>query len=301
MPIDKQPATDRISAPLAHPGGPSVATPPRRASSLFTSQGFRSVFTAAAASTLGTQISFLAIPLLAVLVLNATPAQLGILGLLKTIAFLLFGLPAGAWLDRIRRRGVLIAADLTRAVLLASVPVAWWLHILTIEQLYVVVLLTGVATLFFDVAAQSYLPFVVGRDRLTSANSTLQSWDGAASVAGPSIAGYLIQLASPPIAVLVDSATYLWSALFLAGIRQREPQPQRTVERRLLAEMREGVTFVFRDPMLRPIALVGAGTNLFIQIAIVIMPLIFTHALGLSDAQPGRLRLRPPRSVAELV
>jgi Na+/melibiose symporter-like transporter len=128
---------------------------------------------------------------------------------------------------------------------------------------------------------------VVGRDRLTSANSALQSWDGAASVAGPSIAGYLVQLASAPVAVLVDAATYLWSALFLAGIRRREPQPERTVERRLLAEILEGVRFVFRHPLLRPIALVGAGTNLFIQIAIVIMPLMFKRVLGLSDWQLG--------------
>jgi MFS family permease len=287
MPIDTPPATDRVSAPPAHPGGPGVAAKPERQSSLFTSQGFRTVFTAAAASTLGTQISFLAVPLLAVVALNATPAQLGILGVLKTIAFLLLGLPVGAWLDRIRRRGVMIAADLVRAVLLASVPVAWWLHILTIQQLYIVVLLTGVATLVFDVAAQSYLPFVVGRDRLGSANATLQSWDSAASVAGPSIAGYLIQLASAPAAVLIDAATYLWSALFLAGIRRREPQPRPLVERRLLAEMLEGVKFVFRHPLLRAIALVGAGTNLFIQIAIVIMPLMFTRVLGLSDGQLG--------------
>ncbi len=288
MPADVQQTAAQTPRPVGHPDpGSSAEAQPRPDQSLFRSQGFRSVFRAAAISTLGTQISFLAVPLLAVTALNATPAQLGILGALKTIAFLLVGLPAGAWLDRIRRRGVMVAADLARAMLLASVPVTWWLHILTIEQLYLVVLLTGVATLFFDVAAQSYLPFVVGRDRLTPANSALQSWDGAASVAGPSIAGYLVQLASAPVAVLVDAATYLWSAVFLAGIRRREPQPERTAERRLLAEILEGLRFVFRHPLLRPIALVGAGTNLFIQIAIVILPLMFKRILGLSDGQLG--------------
>jgi predicted MFS family arabinose efflux permease len=288
MTVGVKPAAARGCAPVGQPGaGPVVDGQPRREPSLFTSQSFRNVFAAAAVSTIGTQISFLAVPLLAVIVLNATPAQLGILGVLKTIAFLLVGLPAGAWLDRIRRRGVMVAADLARALLLFSLPVAWWLHVLTIEHVYLVVLLTGVATLFFDVAALSYLPFVVGRDRLTSANSALQSWDGAASVAGPSIAGYLVQLASAPVAVLIDAATYLWSALCLAGIRRREPQPQRTVERRLFIEILEGVRFVFRHPLLRPIALVGAGTNLFIQIAIVTMPLMFKRVLGLSDAQLG--------------
>jgi predicted MFS family arabinose efflux permease len=264
-----------------------VATQLSRQPSLFRNPDFRGVFTAAAASTVGTQVSFLAVPLLAVTALNATPAQLGILGVLRTVAFAVLGLPAGAWLDRIRRRGVMVAADLARAALLASVPAAWRLGILTIDQLYLVVLLTGVATLFFDVAAQSYLPFVVGRDGLSAANSALQSWDSAASVAGPSVAGYLVQLASAPVAVLLDAATYLWSALFLAGIRRREPDPRRMARRPLPAEIRDGVRFVFGHPLLRPIALVGAGTNLFVQIAIVVMPLMFVRVLGLSGTQLG--------------
>ena len=271
-----------MSAP---PVAAAEATTRRR--TLFANQGFRSVFLAAAVSTVGTQVSFLAIPLLAVLVLNATPAQVGLLGVLKTLAFLLVGLPAGAWLDRIRRCGVMVAADLVRAVLFGSVAVAWWLGALTMLQLYAVVLLAGVATLFFDVAALSYLPAVVGRDRLVEANSTMQSWDAAASVAGPSFAGYLVQLASAPVAVLVDALTYLWSALFLAGIRQREPEPERAVRRQLLGEILEGIRFVFGHPLLRPIALVGAGTNLFVQIAIVTMPLLFTRVLHLSGGELG--------------
>jgi MFS family permease len=260
---------------------------PRHRWGLFANQGFRRVFAAAAASTVGTQVSFLAVPLLAVTVLNASPGQVGALGVLKTAAFLLVGLPAGAWLDRVRRRGVMVVADLARALMLASIPVAWWWHVLTIEQLYVVVLLTGVATLFFDVAALSYLPFVVGRDRLTQANATLQSWDAAASVAGPSLAGYLVQLASAPVAILIDAGTYVWSALFLAGVRRRESEPERQAQRQLFSEIGEGLRFVFGHPLLRPIAMVGAITNLFIQIAIVMMPLMFKRVLGLSDGQLG--------------
>jgi MFS family permease len=282
VPAQEQPVTTQIPEPVD-----DSATRSRRERSLFTNQGFRSVFAAAAVSTVGTQISFLAIPLLAVIVLNATPAQVGLLGVFKTLAFLLVGLPAGAWLDRVRRRGVMVAADLARAVLLLSIPLAWWLDLLTIGQLYVVVLLSGVATLFFDIAAQSYLPAVVGRDRLTDANAKLQSWDAAATVAGPSFGGYLVQLASAPIAVLIDAATFLWSALFLAGIRQREPEPERKVKRQLLGEILEGIRFVFGHPLLRPIALVGAGTNLFIQIAIITMPLMFKRVLGLSDGELG--------------
>jgi MFS family permease len=233
---------------------------------------FRRLFAAAAASTVGTQISFVAVPLLAITVLGATPAEVGALGVLKTIAFLLVGLPAGAWLDRVRRRGVMIAADLTRAALLLSVPVAWWLGVLTIWQLYAVVLLAGVATLFFDVAALSYLPFVVGRDRLIRANAALQGWDAGASTAGPSIGGYLVQVASAPVAILVDGCTYLWSAILLTRIKRREPPPAPAARRMLLADIREGVRFVAGHPMLRPIALVGVATNLFLQIAIIMVP-----------------------------
>jgi MFS family permease len=284
VPAEAQLPTTPITAPEDF--HEDVGQPPR-SRSLFTNESFRNVFLAASVSTVGTQISFLAIPLLAVIVLNATPAQVGILGVLKTIAFLLVGLPAGAWLDRIRRRGVMVAADLVRAALLASVVISWWLDLLTIEQLYVAVLVSGVATLFFDVAALSYLPSVVGRDRLTEANSKLQSWDAAANVAGPSVAGYLVQLASAPVAVLIDAVTYLWSALFLAGIRRREPEPERKAQRQLLGDILEGIRFVFGHPLLRPIALVGASTNLFIQIAIITMPLMFKRVLKLSDGELG--------------
>jgi MFS family permease len=273
---------------VAAPVQPVPTTPaPGPDRSLFANQGFRNVFLAAAVSTVGTQVGFLAIPLLAVAVLNATPAQVGLLGVLNTLAFLLVGLPAGAWLDRVRLRGVMVAADLARAALLGSVAVAWWQDMLTLGQLYVVVLLSGVATLFFDVATLSYLPAVVGRDRLIDANGKLQSWGAAATVTGPSFAGYLIQFASAPIAVLIDAVTYLWSALFLAGVRRHEPEPERTVQRRLPGEVMEGVRFVFGHPLLRPIASVGAGTNLFIQIGIITMPLMYKRVLGLSDGELG--------------
>jgi hypothetical protein len=234
---------------------------------------FRRLFAAAAASTVGTQVSFVAVPLLAIAVLGAGPAEVGALGVLKTAAFLLVGLPAGAWLDRLRHRGVMITADLVRAALLLSIPVAWWLGALTMTQLYAVVLLSGVATLFFDVAALSYLPFLVGRDGLATANAKLQGWDAGASTAGPSLGGFIVQVASAPLALLFDAVTYLWSAAMLSRIRRREPSPARAAKGMLLADIREGVRFVARDPVLRPIALVGVTTNLFLQIAIITVPL----------------------------
>jgi MFS family permease len=272
----------RIAAGL-HPATAEVTRP----RSLFREQAFRRLFTANAMSTVGTQVSFVAVPLVAVMMLNATPGQVGALGVLKTVAFLLVGLPAGVWLDRMRRRGVMVAADLARAVLMASVPVAWWLGLLTIGHLYLVVLLAGVATVFFDVAALSYLPAVVGRHRLVDANSKLGSLEAGANIAGPSVAGLVVQVTAAPVAVALDAVSFLWSALFLRGIRRSDPVPERRSDRRLLKEIGEGVRFVFGHSLLRPIALVGVITNLFVQIAIIALPLLFLRELGLPTGALG--------------
>jgi hypothetical protein len=245
------------------------------------------MFIAAAVSMVGTQVSFVAIPLVAVMVLKATPAEVGSLGVVNTVAFLLIGLPAGVWLDRLRLRPVMVVGDLARTVLLASVPVAWALGVLTLAQLYVVVLICGVATVFFDVATLSYLPTAVGRDHLVDANTKLSSWNAAASVVGPGIAGFLVQATAAPVAVALDAASYLWSGLFLRQIRRPDAQPQRVPGKPLLRDVAEGVRFVIGHPLLRPIAVVGAATNLFIEIGIIIMPLMYERNLGLSAGALG--------------
>lgn len=255
--------------------------------SLLRDRTFRLIFGAAAVSTVGTHISFVAVPLVAVTSLNAGPGEVGLLGVLSTVAFLLIGLPAGAWLDRVRRRGVMIATDLIRFALLASVPVAWWLDVLTIEQLYVVVFVNGICTVFFDVGSQSYLPVIVPKSRLVEANSKLSSWDAGASVAGPSAAGFLVQLITAPAALAVDAVSYLWSALCLAMVRKPEPEPARKAEKRLLSEIMEGLRFVGQHPMLRPIAISGSITNFSIKIAIVMIPVMLKSELGLSAGVIG--------------
>jgi MFS family permease len=280
--------TASVSGPGGSPRSSRLpAEGPRRKGSLFRDQTFRSMFVAAAVSTVGTQISFVAIPLVAVTVLNATPAEVGVLGVVSTVAFLLIGLPAGVWLDSMRLRRVMVAADLARAVLLASVPVAWAVGVLRLAQLYVVVLVCGVATVFFDVATLSYLPTAIGRDQLVDANTKLSSWNAAASVAGPSIAGFLVEATAAPVAVALDAASYLWSALFLRQIRRPDAQPRHASRQPLLKDVLEGVKFVFGHPLLRPIALVGSATNLFIEIGIVIMPLMYRRELGLSAGALG--------------
>ena len=226
-------------------------------------------------------------PLVAVLVLNASPGQVGLLGVLATVAFLLIGLPAGAWVDRVRRRWVMVAADVARAVLLGSVPVAWWLDRLSLQQLYLVVLLTGVSTVFFDIANQSYLPHVVGRDQLMAANSALGSLDASTQVAGRSVGGYLVQVLTAPVAIGVDAASYLWSAACVLRIRRPEPRPEPKPDRHLIREILEGTRYVSGHPVLRPIALAGACTNFSVQLSVTMLPLVFTRELGLSGAALG--------------
>jgi MFS family permease len=247
---------------------------------------FHLLFAAAAVSRLGTSISYVAVPLIAVTALHATPGEVGLLATLSTIAFLVIGLPAGAWTDRVRRRGVLVTADVARAVVLCSVPVAWWLDALHIGQLYAVVLLCGVGTVFFDVANQSYVPQVVGRSALLAANTRLVSVDAVNDIAGRGVAGYLVALVTAPVAVLVDVVTYLVSAWCVLRVRHREPAPART-DTRLWRDMTEGVAFVAHHPVLRAIAMSGALSNLGIVLIVTMLPVVLVDELRVSPAVLG--------------
>ncbi len=195
----------------------------RRRLGLLAEFDFRQLFVADTVSQVGTQVTMLALPLAAVLILHATAFEVGLLTAAETAAFLFIGLPAGAWVDRMRRRNVMITNDLLRAALLGSVPLAWWMGWLSMPQLYIVALGHGFATVFFDVAYQSYLPHLVGRDNLMEGNSKLQGVQSVSMFAGPTAAGFLIQLLTAPYAILIDSASFVGSALFVGRIRKREP------------------------------------------------------------------------------
>jgi MFS family permease len=247
---------------------------------------FRLLFAAAAVSKLGTSVGYVATPLVAVTALHATPGEVGLLATLSTVSFLVIGLPAGAWTDRMRRRGVLIAADLARAALLCSVPVAWWLGMLHLWQLYAVVLLCGVGTVFFDVANQSYVPRVVGRPALLAANARLVSVDAANDIAGRGVAGFLVALVTAPVAVLVDAVSYLVSALCVLRVRHREEPPARA-KTRLWRDMTEGIAFVGRNPVLRAIAMSGALVNLGIVLIVTMLPVVLVDEIDVSPAVLG--------------
>ncbi|MFI5529994.1 MFS transporter [Kitasatospora sp. NPDC051853] len=277
MTITTTPTPTPTPSPDPHPGRPTLRQDP----------GFRLLFGAAAAGRLGTSVGALALPLVAVLALDASPGQVGLLAAAGTLAFVLIGLPVGAWVDRLRRRPVMIAADLVRAALLGSVPAAWALHVLTLPQLYLVALLTGAATVFFDVAAQSHLPDLVGRDRIGAATTRLATLDAVAQIGGRSAGGFLVALLSAPLAVLLDAVSHLVSAVCLLRIRRPEPSATGAARGRLGAEVREGLGFVLGHPSLRAIALSGACGNLSVQLCQTLLPVLFVRDLGLSGGAIG--------------
>ncbi|MFF5126737.1 MFS transporter [Streptomyces syringium] len=250
---------------------------------------FRMLFAAAALSHLGSNIGYVTIPLLAVTALDAGPGQAGALAALSTAAFLLIGLPAGAWVDRLPPRQVLVAADAARAALLASIPLAWWLDCLTLPQLYMVVLLNGCATVFFDVGSQSVLPELVGRERLVPANAALVGLMAGANIAGRGAGGFLAQLCTAPPAIAGASAVYLASALGLTRIRTRRHSAptRRPTTGRLRAEVGEGLRHVFGTRELRALALTATLSNLGAQMVNVMLPVLFTRELHLSAGMLG--------------
>ena len=227
------------------------------ASPLWQNQAFIRVWSAATISIFGSLITRIALPLVAILVLGSGALEVALLRGLDLGATLVFGLVAGAWVDRLRRRPVLIWADLGRAALLGSVPVAFALGVLGFPQLLIVSGLAAVLTTFFDAADNAYLPTVVERDGLVEANSALAASGSAAEFMAFGISGFLVQILTAPIAIAVDAVTYLASALLLGTIRKEEAPPPKPEDREpVLTEIRVGLSLVRHDPILR--AFVGA-------------------------------------------
>jgi MFS family permease len=251
---------------------------------------FRLLWGGETVSELGSQVSLLAIPLLAVRTLHATPFDMGLLTAASTAAFLIVGLPAGVWVDRVRRRRVMIGADLGRVLALGSVPVAYAVGGLTLVQLFVVTLTSGILTVFFDVAYQSYLPALVGRGHLVEGNAKLTGSAQVAAVAGPSIAGGLVQAIGSSAAVAVDSVSFLASAAAVGAIRSPEPKPvaPENGHPKLLHDIGEGLRFVFGDTLLRAIAATTATSNLFSGIAAAVEIVFLVRSV---HASPGVIGL----------
>jgi MFS family permease len=270
-------------------GQPTPAAEVRRRGGLWHHLDFRRLWIGETVSQFGTMISNLALPLVAILVVHASTFEVGLLTTFETLAFLLVGLPAGAWVDRMRFRSVLILNDLIRALAIGSIPLVDAFGALTIEQLYVVALVVGVSTVFFDVAYQSYLPELIDRKSLVEGNAKLQASESVAQVAGPSVGGALIQALTAPYAIVVDAVSFLWSAGWVAAIKVRPPKPARKPDRHLGREIAEGVRFVVHNRMLRAIAMCTGSSNLFSSIMMAVYYVLLARELHLSPGIIGLL------------
>jgi MFS family permease len=235
----------------------------------------------------GSRISRDGLPLMAVLVLGATPADMGALTAIGAAAMLVFSLLAGVWVDRVRRRPVMIAADLGRAALLATIPLAAALHRISMAQVYVVVALTGTLTVFFDVAYQSLVPSLVTRERLLDSNSKLAATSAAAEIAGPGITGILVQTITAPLAILLDAASFVFSAIMVWWIGTPEPAPQPQPHENVWAEASAGLRFLKEQPLLRVIAIWSVSANFFHSMVGPLYILYAIRTLKLSPAQLG--------------
>ncbi len=250
---------------------------------------FLKLWSAETISQFGTQITMLALPFTAIKILHANAFEVGLLTTMEFLPFILVGLPAGVWVDRLSRRPILIIGDLGRAVILGSIPLAYALDVLHMGQLYVAAFLTGICTVFFDVAYQSYLPSLVGRDQLIDGNGKLEISRSGAQLAGPGIAGLLIQVLKAPVAILVDALSYLWSASWIFFIRTKEPPVEVHTEGapRMRTQIAEGLRYVWRHTLLRPIALCTANSNLWSSMAMAVTLLFAVQTLGLSAGAIG--------------
>ncbi|MEU5544120.1 MFS transporter [Streptomyces sioyaensis] len=248
---------------------------------------FRLLLAGAAAGQLGAQVTLVALPLVAVLELNAPAFQVGLLTAAETAAFLLVGLPAGAWVDRMRKLPLMIRADMVRAVAMASIPLAGVAGVLTMAQLYLVALVTGVATVFFDVAHQSYLPQLLPKDQLVSGNGALETIRSTAQVAGPGLGGGLVQLLGAALAIAADAAGYALSALFLWAIKQPEDRPRPVPGASLRKDIGEGLRFVFGHSLLRVIAFTTGLGNFFTATLMATQSVFLVRVLGLAPGVVG--------------
>jgi MFS family permease len=264
----------------------TIQTP--RFTGLWRHRDFLRLWAASTVSAAGSSVSSLALPLAAILVLDATAAQMGFLRAAGGLPALLFGLLVGVWVDRLRRRPIMMAADLGRAVLLGSIPVAALFGSLSMWQLYAVAFAVATLSLFFDIAATSFLPTVIGRRDLTDGNSKLQVSFSATSAIGPGAAGLLVQLVTAPFAIALDALSFLVSALFLGRLRAPEPErTSRSGERNFRRELGEGLRLLFENSLLRAMTLSSAMGSLALSVQGTVLILYATETLELSPALLG--------------
>jgi MFS family permease len=289
-------AGDTVVEP-AEPGANAGAAAGQR-SSLWRHRDFMLLWTGQTVSEMGSAVTQLALPLTAVVLLNASTFEVGLLTSAETAAFALIALPAGAIVDRRTKRGIMLACDVARALIIGSIPLAWALGVLTLAQLYVVALAAGVGTVFFDVSYQSYLPVLLRAEHLMDGNGKLGATQSFAQLAGPSLGGGLVGAVGAAGAMTADAISYVVSVASLLGIRARE-QPgaaQRAADpagpgarRSLRAEIAEGLKFVVGHPILRKVVACTGTSNLFSSMAMAVEIIFLVRVLHVRPAFTGVL------------
>jgi MFS family permease len=258
----------------------------RLRSDLWRDRGFVKLWAANGISQLGTQVTLLALPLTALYVLDASTLAVALLRSFAVLPFLLFSLPAGVWIDRVRRRPLMIVADFGRAIAIASIPVAYWFGNLSMTQIYVVVAIHGLLSVVFDVSYLSFLPTLVGRPQLGEANAKLLGTQSLAQLIGPTLAGSLVAAFGAPVAVFADAVSFGVSGGFVSAIRGREPKPEPS-HTRARTELVEGLRYVFSQPYLRTLTTWFSIGNLFSSAIFALIVVYFVRDLHLGAASIG--------------
>jgi MFS family permease len=256
------------------------------ADDLLRQANYRRLLTSILLSSLGAQVTLLALPLTAALLLHATPVQMGLLTACEVLPFALFALPAGVWLDRVRKLPVVLAGELLLSAAVASVPLAWWLDALAMPWLYGVAFVIGVVNTTAGSASQIVLTQVVPRERLVEAHAKNALASSGAEVAGPGLAGVLVRAVGAPLALLLDAAVLLLSALILRGLQLREPLRPR-VAGAFGSDLRTGLRHVREHALLRPLAWTVGGWQLCHHAVLGVLILFATRRLGMSEQAVG--------------
>jgi MFS family permease len=256
---------------------------------LWHNHDFLWLWSAQTVSQFGSQITSLALPLVAILVLEASTFEVAALTVISWLPLFVFSLPAGVWIDRLPRRPIMIVADWGRAIALVTIPLAYLLDALTLGQLYAVSLVAGTLTMFFDLTYQSYLPAIVEREELGEGNSKLEVSRSAAQVAGPGLAGLLVNTLTAPYAIFLDAISFVASALSLGRIKRREEEREAPGVDRLgfRAEIAEGLRFTLPHPIQRPIIVFVAISNFFVNMLFAIFLVYAVRGLALSAVAIG--------------
>lgn len=250
---------------------------------------FRLLWLGETSSKLGSSISSVALPLVAITVLQASTFQIGLLTAFSWLPWLLIGLPAGAWVDRMPRKPLMLACNAVSAVLLLSVPVAAFFHALTVPMLLVIALLTGTANVFFQTAYQVYLPSLLSKADLPRGNARMQGSESAAHIAGPGLAGLIASAVGILGGLVADAASFIVSTVCLLQIRTKETIEPAAQRRNLWHEIGEGLSFLFRDRYLRVLTAGGAVANLVLTGYSAILVVFLVREVGLSSAAVGGL------------